>query len=140
MAHSLRVKLNCQQTLSNLDHDRAMQGQSPFVANASVYYNNDDNGLQVSVQYNVFGKRIYAVGDKDANATQYEMPRNQIDFTLSKQLSQHFDLKFGVQDILNQKYRLIQDSNRDKKITKVDESIQSYRWGQYATLGVVWKL
>lgn len=136
----IKSKIELPAELSNLDHDRAMQGQSPFVANASVYYNNDDNGLQVSVQYNVFGKRIYAVGDKDANATQYEMPRNQIDFTLSKQLSQHFDLKFGVQDILNQKYRLIQDSNRDKKITKVDESIQSYRWGQYATLGVVWKL
>lgn len=136
----IHSKIELPERLDNLDHDRAMQGQSPYVANASVYYNNEDNGLQVSVQYNIFGKRIYAVGDKDANATQYEMPRNQLDFTLSKRLTQHFDLKFGVQDILNQKYRLIQDSNRDKKITNVDESIQSFRWGQYATLGVVWKL
>jgi TonB-dependent receptor len=124
----------------NLEKKRALQGQSPYVVNASVYYSDFEKGLQVSIQYNVFGKRLYAVGDKDANASQYEMPRNQIDFTVSKQLSEHFEIKLGVQDILNQKYRLIQDSNRDKKITSVDESIQSYRWGQYGTLGVIWKL
>ncbi|HEY9045968.1 MAG TPA: TonB-dependent receptor [Ohtaekwangia sp.] len=125
---------------NNLEKKRAMQGQSPYVVNASLYYNNFENGLQVSIQYNVFGKRLYAVGDKDSNANQYEMPRNQVDFTVSKELNKHFELKLGVQDILNQKYRLIQDSNRDKKITGVDEPIQTYRWGQYGTLGVVWKL
>jgi TonB-dependent receptor len=125
--------------LANLDRNRAMQGQSPYVANAGVYYNDIERGFQVSVQYNVFGKRIYAVGD-DSNPNQYEMPRNQIDLTISKQLGEHFELKFGIQDILNQKYRLIQDSNRDKKITSVDEPIQVYRWGQYANLGVVWRL
>lgn len=127
-------------SLDNLDHNRAMQGQSPYVANASIYYNDMEHGFQMSVQYNVFGKRIYAVGDKDSNPNQYEMPRNQIDLTISKQLGEHFELKFGIQDILNQKYRLIQDSNRDKKITSVDEPIQVYRFGQYANLGVTWRL
>ncbi|HWA32678.1 MAG TPA: TonB-dependent receptor, partial [Cyclobacteriaceae bacterium] len=122
-------------SLNNLEHDRPMQGQSPYVVNASMFYSNPDNGWQFSVQYNVFGKRIFAVGDKDSNPNQYEMPRNQIDLTVSKQLSQRFELRFGIQDILNQKYRLVQDSNRDGKITDVDETIQSYRWGQYATLG-----
>jgi len=126
-------------SLDNLDKNRAMQGQSPYVVNASAYYNDVARGLQVSVQYNVFGKRIFAVGDKDSNPNQYEMPRNQIDFTISKQITNRLEMKFGVQDILNQKYRLVQDSNRDKKITSVDESIQTYRWGQYATLGASWK-
>ena len=126
-------------SLVNLDKNRAMQGQSPYVVNASLYYNDFARGLQLSVQYNVFGKRIYAVGDKDINPNQYEMPRNQIDLTISKHVSKHLEVKFGIQDLLNQKYRLIQDSNHDKKITNVDESIQSYRWGQYTTLGVSWK-
>jgi outer membrane receptor for ferrienterochelin and colicin len=136
----IKSQITLPASLDNLDHNRAMQGQSPYVANASVYYNNAEHGLQVSVQYNVFGKRIYAVGDKDSNPNQYEMPRNQIDLTISKQLSRSFELKFGIQDVLNQKYSLMQDSNRDKKITGVDEVIQQYRFGQYATLGVVWKL
>ena len=123
-----------------LERNRAMQGQSPYVANASIYYNHAEQGLQMSVQYNVFGKRIFAVGDIDSNPSQYELPRNQIDLTISKQLTRNFELKLGIQDILNQRYRLIQDSNRDKKITDTDDVIQQYRFGQYATLGVVWKL
>ncbi len=126
--------------LDNLDENRAMQGQSPYTANASLFYSDLEKGLQISAMYNVFGKRIFAVGDKDLNPTQYEMPRNQIDFTVTKQLGQHFELKFGIQDVLNQSYRLIQDSNRDKKISGVDETIQTFRWGQYTTLGLTWRL
>jgi hypothetical protein len=126
--------------LDNLASNRALQGQSPYIANASVYYNNYENGLQVSVQYNVFGKRIYAVGDKDQNANQYQMARHQVDLTIAKQLTKHFELKFGIQDVLNQKYKIMQDSNYDKKITHVDEPIQVYKLGQYSTLGITWKL
>ncbi len=126
-------------TFGNLASNRALQGQSPYIANASVYYNNYETGLQVSVQYNVFGKRIYAVGDKDQQADQYQMARHQIDLTIAKRLTKHLELKFGIQDVLNLKYRIIQDSNYDKKITGVDEPIQVYRLGQYSTLGVTWK-
>ncbi len=135
----IKSKIQLPASLDNLDSDRAMQGQSPYVVNTSLYYNDFETGFQAAIQYNVFGKRIYAVGDKDLNATQYEMPRNQIDLTISKVLSQHFELKFGIQDLLNQRYRLVQDSNRDKKITSVDESIQTSRRGQYTTLGAVWR-
>jgi outer membrane receptor protein involved in Fe transport len=135
----IQSKISLPASLDNLDKDRAMQGQSPYVVNSSIYYNDLAKGFQMSVQYNVFGKRIYAVGDKDNNPTQYEMPRNQIDLTISKEIGEHLSLKFGIQDILNQPYRLIQDSNRDKKITGVDESIQTYRFGQYSTFGVTWK-
>jgi TonB-dependent receptor len=134
-----KIQLPSTADYDNLDKDRALQGQSPYVLNTSLYYNDFARGLQMSVQYNVFGKRIYAVGDKDNNATQYEMPRNQIDLTITKTLSQHFEVKFGIQDILNQRYRLVQDSNHDKKITGVDESIQKVKFGQYTTLGVVWR-
>ncbi len=136
----IKSKIQLPSNLDNLDKDRAMQGQSPYVLNSSLYYNDFAKGLQASIQYNVYGKRIFAVGDKDLNPTQYEMPRNQIDLTVSKQLSSHFEIKFGIQDVLNQKYRLVQDSNRDKKINGTDESIQSFRWGQYTTLGVIWRL
>jgi outer membrane receptor protein involved in Fe transport len=125
--------------LDNLTSERALQGQSPYVANASIYYNDFARGWQVSAQYNVFGKRILVVGDKDTNPNQYEMPRNLIDLTISKRITEKFEVKFGIQDILNQKYRVIQDSNYDKKITSVDETIQTYRFGQYTTLGFTWK-
>ncbi len=116
-----------------------MQGQSPYILNASLFYNDTEHGMQVSLMYNVIGARIYAVGDRDQNPNQYEMPRHQIDFTLTKQITDKLSLKVGIQDILNQKYRLIQDSNHDKKITSVDEKIQTYRLGQYSSIGITWQ-
>lgn len=131
---------------SNQDKERAMQGQSPYVINASLLYSNPDRGLQVNLAYNVFGKRIFAIGDFNQqsgialNPTQYEMPRNQIDLTISKDFGRKFNAKLGIQDILNEKYQLIQDTNSDKEITSFDDPIQTYRPGQYITLGFTYKV
>jgi len=131
---------------TNQDRKRAMQGQSPYIINAGLNYANVENGLQVNVAYNVFGKRIYAIGDYNQqsgvalNPTQYEMPRNQIDLTISKDFGPHFNAKLGIQDILNQKYRLIQDSNSDRSITNFDDAILNYRPGQYITFGVTYRV
>ncbi|MBL0741916.1 TonB-dependent receptor [Chryseolinea lacunae] len=142
----IKSKVTMPASATNQDKERAMQGQSPYIVNAGLYYTDTDNGLQVNVSYNVFGKRIFAVGDYNQqsgvalNPTQYEMPRNQIDLTISKDLGRRFDVKVGIQDILNQKYRLIQDSNSDRKITDFDDAIQTYKPGQYITLGVTYKI
>jgi TonB-dependent receptor len=125
--------------VTNQERNRAMQGQSPYIINAGLYYNDFETGWQANVSYNVFGKRIFAVGDNNI-ATQYEMPRNQIDITVSKSFGEKFEAKFGVQDILNQQYRLVQDSDRNKKINAIDEPIQNYAQGQYITLGFTYKI
>mgnify|MGYP003577436513 FL=1 len=117
-----------------------MQGQSPYIINAGLNYNDYDKGWQFNLSYNVFGKRIFAVGDLDQNATQYEMPRNQLDFTMSKALGTHWEIKFGNQDILNAPYKLTQDSNRDKEINHGDEPISYFKTGQYLSLGVNFKV
>ncbi|MBD1398037.1 TonB-dependent receptor [Pontibacter sp. JH31] len=117
---------------------RAMVGQSPYVVNTGVYYQNDDRQLQVNLLYNVVGKRIFAAGSNQRQAV-YEMPRHQVDLSLTKGIGEHFELKAGIQDVLNQKTRLIQDSNDDQKITGIDESFREFRKGQYATLGITYK-
>ncbi|PZR04878.1 MAG: TonB-dependent receptor, partial [Flavobacterium psychrophilum] len=126
--------------VTNQDKKRPMQGQSPYVVNANIYYVDNSHGFQINASYNVFGKRIFAVGDLSQNATQYEMPRQQIDLTVSKQINTRWEIKFGIQDILNQSYRILQDSDRDGKISSVDEKIVKYKPGQYTTLGVTFKL
>jgi outer membrane receptor protein involved in Fe transport len=125
--------------LDNLVHNRPMQGQSPYILNASLFYSHPESGWQASIMYNVFGKRIFAVGDTQSNPNQYELSRHQIDFTISKQLTKHLEIKFGVADLLNNPYRLVFDSNRDNKISSVDAIVQKYRFGQYSNVGVVWR-
>ncbi|MFD2246320.1 TonB-dependent receptor [Pontibacter ruber] len=117
---------------------RAMVGQSPYVVNTGVYYQDDDRKLQVNLLYNVIGKRIFAAGSNQRQAV-YEMPRHQLDLSITKGIGEHFEIKAGVQDLLNQKTRLIQDSNEDQKITGVDESFREFRKGQYSTLGITYK-
>lgn len=118
---------------------RPMQGQSPYLVNAGIYYTDEDHGLQVNLLYNVVGPRIYAVGNKNGNASQYEMERNLLDLNITKRLRKNLEAKFSVSDILNQPYRLTQDSNNDLKITKIDESILKYKFGRYVSLGVTYK-
>ena len=117
---------------------RAMVGQSPYVVNSGVYYQDDDRKFQLNLLYNVIGERIFAAGSNRRPAI-YEMPRHQIDLSLTKGIGEHFELKAGIQDLLNQKTRLIQDSNADGKITSVDESFRKYKRGQYSTVGVTYK-
>jgi TonB-dependent receptor len=117
---------------------RQMVGQSPYVVNTGVYYQDDDRQFQFNVLYNVIGKRVFAAGS-NLRQTVYEMPRHQIDLSLTKGIGEHFEIKAGIQDLLNQKTRLIQDSNNDEEITSVDESFREFQRGQYSTIGVTYK-
>ncbi|WP_373513800.1 carboxypeptidase-like regulatory domain-containing protein [Persicitalea sp.] len=121
------------------DNNRPLQGQSPYLVNTGIYYNNVNRGWQVNVLYNVIGERIFLVGDQEVQPTVYEMPRNVIDLNIIKTLGEHLQLKIGVQDLLNQPFRMIQDSNLDQKITDVDETYQKYRPGTYSTVGLSYK-
>ncbi len=47
------------------DKKRAMQGQSPYIVNAGLFYENADMGLMANIIYNMIGERIVTVGDPD---------------------------------------------------------------------------
>lgn len=103
----------------NQEQKRALQGQSPYIVNAGVYYQNDDNGWQTSLMYNVLGSRIYRVGSFNGNPTVYEMPRQVIDLSVTKNLKKGFQLKAGIQDLLNQPFRFVQDTDMNSKISAI---------------------
>lgn len=114
---------------------RPLMGQSPYIVNLGLYWQDEERKLQYNVLYNVVGPRLFAVGTYGTPDI-YEMPRNVVDVSLSKGLGKHFTVKLGVQDILNQRVRLIQDSNDDGSIDGSDEFIMNYRRGAYFTAGV----
>jgi TonB-dependent receptor len=117
---------------------RPLQGQSPYVINTGLYYN--FKGTQVALLYNVAGRRIFLVGDVEF-PTQWEIPRNMLDLTFSRALTEKTELKIGVTDILNAKYGVIEDGNQDGKIDNpdADKSIISTRFGQYVQIGFTYK-
>ena len=77
------------------------------MVNAGLFYYNDNNGLMVTMMYNIIGKRIVAVGRPSPNSWEdipniYEMPRNALDLAVSKKISKKFEIKMAVKDILNE--------------------------------------
>lgn len=110
------------------DRTRALQGQSPYIVNAAIYYEAPKD-FSLSVVYNVFGARIYSVGDV-LFPTIYELPRNSIDISVKKNLSNTIAIKAGITDLLNARYRFYQDSNRNGTPEKnTDHAIFTFRRG-----------
>lgn len=117
---------------------RPLQGQSPFVVNGNIYYNDPETGWSVNVGYNVFGKRIMAVGSIIL-PTWWEMPRNVIDLQVAKTI-RSMEIKLNVNNLLDAKYRVMQDDNLDSDIdNSIDQFVRGYRTGQLMTLSVGWK-
>lgn len=75
--------------------ERTLQGQSPYVVNVQVGYDDveEGEGTNFAVLYNVFGPRITAVGS-GGKPDIVEEPHHQLDLVYGHRLSKHF--KFGV--------------------------------------------
>lgn len=120
------------------DRERPLQGQSPYIVNTSLYYQ-DENRFSVSLAYNVFGPRIYSVGDV-LFPTIYELPRHSLDFTVTKQFGNSLTAKFGIKDALNARYRFYEDSDRNSRITALDNRVFSYKRGTLINLSLTYDL
>jgi outer membrane receptor protein involved in Fe transport len=134
-----RVKLD-EKLASDQSDNRPLQGQSPYIINAGLNYNDSKRGLQLNFNYNVIGKRIFAVGNNFGAPYPdwYEMPRNVVDFNFSKEISKTIMIKGGVTDLLNQDNYILQDGNQDNNFDKgKDQIIQSYAPGRVISLGIV---
>ena len=127
------------------DTKRALAGQSPYLINAGVYYAAPKSGWQWNVLYNVFGQRIFTVGNSQ-NPTVYEMPRHVVDLNLTRQFTKKIELRLGIQDILNQYVRFAQDFNRDGKIGSdvtsqtagADQMLRKFKRGSYFTASAIY--
>jgi TonB-dependent receptor len=134
-----RVKLAASNA-ENQSNNRPLQGQSPYVINGGITYNNPAKKLQINALYNVIGKRIYAVGNNYGYQYPdwYEMPRNVLDLSISKEIGKKLLLKGGVSDLLNASFVVIQDGNQDNVFdVKKDQIIQSYRPGSVFSASLV---
>ncbi len=87
--------------------DRALQGQSPYVANVDLGYHIEATGTQIDALYNVFGRRIEEVGVAGSPDV-YEEPVHRVDLTVSQKLPAAFSLKLSATNLLDQRVVLTQ--------------------------------
>jgi TonB-dependent receptor len=84
-----------------VDGTRELQGQSPYLFNVNLAYQNYDQGTNVSVFYNVFGERLSAVS-LGGTPNVYEQPRGMLDLIISQRLFWGFTAKFSAKNMLDE--------------------------------------
>jgi hypothetical protein len=108
---------------------RPLQGQSKYVANASLSYLHPEGRTEAQLSWNVFGERISRVGVNGLPDV-YEQPFNQVDFTLSQKLPwDGFAVKLRLRNLLDPEVRFEQGGSPTR----------AYRKGREAALSVEWK-
>lgn len=100
--------------------NRPLQGQSPYVLNAGIQYDSQENGWFASAVVNRIGRRIAFVGVDptfgDTRQDIYEAPRTVVDFQIGRNIKQ-FSIKLTVGDILHQDQIFYQDADHNGKFT-----------------------
>jgi outer membrane receptor protein involved in Fe transport len=113
-----------------------MAGQSPYIINLGLFYNNPETDWDINLSYNVVGKRIAYVGTTN-NPHTWELPRNVVDFTLQKGIGEHFSLKAGVKDILNEPVRFAQYHGVNENI---EAFTRNYKPNRQFSFSLIWNL
>ena len=85
-----------------IDKLRPMQGQSPYMVNIGLNYNNSKKGLQGGLFYNVQGEKLYIVGVAD-NPDVFEVPFHSLNFNLMQRFGKdrQYQLGMGITNILD---------------------------------------
>lgn len=87
----------------NASATRPMANQSPYIINLSLGYDNPNSGTEVTLLYNAFGRRFYYT-TINTSPDIYEMPRRQLDMTLSQAIFRGVTFKASAKNILNAKF------------------------------------
>ena len=108
---------------------RPLQGQADFIANAGLYYENMNGKLAVALIYNKVGERIHSVGFANLGDV-IELPKDQIDFSVSAKVVDNVKLKIAMKDILNQDHKFVQ------RTLEGDKPAEISRRGRIVTAGL----
>jgi len=120
------------------DNTRKLQGASPWLINADIKHESDFTKKwksTMTLAYNIYGKRIYAVGTNGLD-NYYEKPFGKLDFIWNNKLSGKWDLKVGVENILNPTYRIELGEESTIKIFENDLTVKDYKRGVGVSLGL----
>lgn len=111
--------------------ERPLQGQSPFVVNAYLDYDDENSGTSARFLYNAFGRRIADVGALGLPDT-YEEAIHDFGFVLGQEVYDDLTLSVGIDNILNYPRRFTQGAER---------AVTYLAWpGTTFTLGLSYKI
>ena len=84
----------------NLEDTRPFQGQSPYIVNVALFYNNDPLAWENSLSFNIWGERL-AFATRALDPDVYDQPRPTLNFTSRKRLGDSYAIGFKAENLLN---------------------------------------
>ncbi len=114
----------------NASSKRELQGQSPYVVNLMLNYDNLPRDLHFNLSFNVFGKRLSKVS-LGGTPNVYEYPRPILDFNSSYKVYDNIKVGFSANNILDSDYiEAISYNGRD------DYYVSKYSLGRTFSLSI----
>ncbi len=80
--------------------ERPLQGQCPYIINASIGFEDPNWGISSAIAYNIFGRRLSEVGNHGVPDV-YEQPRGQLDVSFSRTVANYFKFSVSAKNLLN---------------------------------------
>jgi TonB-dependent receptor len=121
------IELSERNSAVQTSDSRPLQGQSPYVWNFQLGYDDLDRGINTALLFNIFGERIVDVGTNGAPDI-YQQPRPVLDFVYSQKFKEHWKFKFRARNLLNS----------EVEITQGDETRRSFTVGREYTAAIEW--
>lgn len=118
------IQLDPEQALSVTNTNRPLQGQSEYIANFQLGYENLDRDTSATLVFNTAGERISQVGITGLPDV-YEQPFNQLDFILSQGFRDRWTFKLRAKNLLDESV----------EFTQGDEIVREYKKGIELSLG-----
>ncbi|MDN5214560.1 TonB-dependent receptor [Fulvivirgaceae bacterium BMA12] len=117
------------QFVPDFSSERELFGQSPFVINAGLQYLDDDKGTDVSLNFNVFGERLFLIST-ETGALVYEKSRPDLGLNIRQRLSEKWRITLRAQNLINP------DTNFELDFFDQDFVWQRYTTGRSFSLGL----
>ena len=123
-----------------IDQDRRLQGQSPYVLNAGIQYQNFEKEFSVSLNCNSVGDRISIVGNVN-EPDLWEKGRTVFDLQLAKSFKKgKWEVRLNAKDILVQDLVFYNDLNKNKKFDQdADLIIFNRNFGREFSISAAYK-
>jgi outer membrane receptor protein involved in Fe transport len=132
----LKSKVNIKTTdTSNFYYSkgRVLQGQSPYVINAGLTYQDDEKDITSTISVNRYGQRVFLANNGETSQTGqllvsnlFENGRTVLDFQITKAFpKKSLELKLNVKDILAQQLFFFEDNNDNAKYDKDSDVLRS---------------
>lgn len=115
-----------------LKETRPFPGQSPYLVNLNLSYNNTDLGFRSTLDFNRFGDRMTETNIDTPDI--YESSEGMLNFNASKTFMKNFSVGFRIKNLL--------DSNYKKAVTYNDKDFvyQQYKLGRTYTLSLTYRI